>query len=350
MIKFENKLQKNRFIPNSSSFSVVRSVIFMTIFTCFFLVGCSYLQKVQDSVGMVVDNYDLEEKVLSENQSNGKKGRQKKSEKTGTPMKISIKDIYHYGQLADIVKDDKNVMITFLKKHNYDSYQIQELGELQIKYMILKKNQRKYIVIRGTKNIKNMMTDISVLPKKDKVLNIYIHEGFCTAAKTLYQILQFSHSLKKSTNTIIIGHSLAGAVGAILGFYMHKDNFSVEKIVTFGQPKFTNKKGLQKYDMIPYIRVVASNDIITIMPPPVPLSTYHHGGFKLFFDSEKYVYKKVGNPFNARDDMALPKKITAGSALQILSHLMTSYLEKIKPHSDKELTIAFEKGYFWDTQ
>jgi len=70
--------------------------------------------------------------------------------------------------------------------------------------------------------------------------------------------------------TYVTGHSLGGAVAAILAIYLIEDGFSVGRVVTFGQPRFTTVDGAKRLGFLPLMRIVDENDIVPMVAP----STY----------------------------------------------------------------------------
>jgi len=81
----------------------------------------------------------------------------------------------------------------------------------------------------------------------------------------------------------VTGHSLGGAVAALLAIYLIEDGYKVVRVVTFGQPKFTTAIGVEKLAFLPIIRVVDENDIVPMLPPTL-------------FANKKYgIYGHVGS-------------------------------------------------------
>ena len=68
-----------------------------------------------------------------------------------------------------------------------------------------------------------------------------MHRGFRTAAEAIYGDVK--PRLRPGYTTYLTGHSLGGAVAAILGTYLLDDEVKIGGILTFGQPKFTNRAG-----------------------------------------------------------------------------------------------------------
>jgi triacylglycerol lipase len=91
-----------------------------------------------------------------------------------------------------------------------------------------------------------------------------MHRGFTTAAQSIYQDVK--PRLKTGYTTYLTGHSLGGAVAAILGIYLQDDGVKLGGIYTFGQPKFTNVAGAKAYENLPLLRVIYQNDTVALLP------------------------------------------------------------------------------------
>ena len=63
----------------------------------------------------------------------------------------------------------------------------------------------------------------------------------------------------------MVGHSLGGAVASILAINLDIDGYKVGGVTTFGQPKFTDKVGMEKYKHIPITRVVNEKDVVPLV-------------------------------------------------------------------------------------
>ena len=101
--------------------------------------------------------------------------------------------------------------------------------------------------------------------REDRKANIPVHAGFDLAARAIYDDVR--PYLKAGYKTYLTGHSLGGAVAAILTIYMIEDGVEVVRVVTFGQPRFTTADGVKRLSFLPLARVVDENDIVPMVPP-----------------------------------------------------------------------------------
>ena len=87
----------------------------------------------------------------------------------------------------------------------------------------------------------------------------------------------------------------AGAIAAVLAIYLVNDKYTVEKVVTFGQPKFTTNAGVEKLGFLQVTRVVDENDIVPMLPP-FTLINRTHGAYEhigpeiILLDGPRYVF------------------------------------------------------------
>jgi predicted lipase len=130
------------------------------------------------------------------------------------------------------------------------------------------------VSIRGTANKKNIFQDADLHMVDDTELGIAVHKGFYDDTIEVYA--EIKPFLKKDYRTSITGHSLGGAIAVILALKLEKDGYDIDKVVTFGQPKFTNAAGVKVYENLPLHRVVHHLDIVPMLPPGSWVSTSKH--------------------------------------------------------------------------
>ena len=139
-------------------------------------------------------------------------------------------------------------------------------GDTQVQYVLIQNNERQVqvVAVRGTSNRVNWELDMDTRGVRDENTGILMHSGFRTAAEVIYNDVK--PHLEPGYTTYLTGHSLGGAVAAILGTYLHDDRFDINGIYTFGQPKFTNEAGARAYADLPLLRVIYQNDTVTLLP------------------------------------------------------------------------------------
>jgi len=131
------------------------------------------------------------------------------------------------------------------------------------------------IVIRGTANDANVLSDIDVRLVDDARTGIKLHKGFRDVAVTIMQILDTTHTLEHTVH--VTGHSLGGAVAQIIGMWLHTRGKNVQ-VFSYGSPKVSSQ--VLSSGQPTHWRVVRRSDPIPFTPP----WPYAHTG--LFIDSQ----------------------------------------------------------------
>ena len=131
------------------------------------------------------------------------------------------------------------------------------------------------IIIRGTANDANVLSDVDVRLVSDARTGIRLHKGFRDAAVTVMQIIDTTKTLEHTVH--VTGHSLGGAVAQIIGMWLHKRGKNVQ-IYSYGSPKVSDQ--VLSGGQPTHWRVVRLSDPIPFTPP----WPYSHTG--LFIDSQ----------------------------------------------------------------
>ena len=103
--------------------------------------------------------------------------------------------------------------------------------------------------------------------------------------------------LQPNYQTRITGHSLGGAVAVILMMFLKEEGYLIEKCITFGQPKVTNRQGVQQCQHLPLLRVINREDTVPLVPPCTALNLlrggYAHFGPEVQLEPDSYIYKEA---------------------------------------------------------
>lgn len=128
------------------------------------------------------------------------------------------------------------------------------------------------VVVRGTANFDDVLTDINSTAENDDILDVPLHSGFRRIALQLHNFLKsrFKKNVLAEYKFKLYGHSMGGAVAAILGMYLYETGSPVPLVVTFGAPRFTTNQGAKKYQVLNAntYRVVRCDDVVPFLPPP----------------------------------------------------------------------------------
>ena len=158
----------------------------------------------------------------------------------------------------------------------------------EVAFEVKQENGISIIVIRGTANNANVLSDVDVRLVTDVRLGIRLHKGFRDAATTIMQIIDTSMTsrgvVQGQTRTYplehtvhVTGHSLGGAVAQIIGMWLHKRGKNVQ-VYSYGSPKVSDQ--VLSGGQPTHWRVVRRSDPIPFTPP----WPYRHTG--LFIDSQ----------------------------------------------------------------
>lgn len=253
---------------------------------------------------------------------------------------LSGQTIFSDALLAEIVYDTDEKIQTFCAQNGYDNLAIGMLEEYKVKYFTVNVNNTQYIVIRGTSNFANVKSDILASPVYDALSQIWLHKGFRDAALGIFQNLEKAYPrIHPEKKTVIVGHSLGGAIANILGIYLYQNNFYLDRIITYGQPKITNKKGLAAYSNLPLFRIVGAGDIITCVPPKTSVFSFVHGGLKIKVDDSEISYTHFGDAANAIEDDPVSIHMDLDRISRAVYHKISNYIKRLQKHKDIRIQI-----------
>ena len=189
------------------------------------------------------------------------------------------KDDKTHNDLGSGDKSNLPVSLTSLIEHAEYCKAIYDSGGDQkdeVAFEVKQENGISIIVIRGTANDANVLSDIDVRLVDDARTGIKLHKGFRDVAVNIMQIIDTSTQYPLEHTVHVTGHSLGGAVAQIIGMWLHKRGKNVQ-VFSYGSPKVSS----QVLDSQPtHWRVVRRSDPIPFTPP----WPYRHTG--LFIDSQ----------------------------------------------------------------
>ena len=195
----------------------------------------------------------------------------------------------------DLGSGDKSnlpISLTSLIEHAEYCKAIYDIGGDQkdeVAFEVKQDNGISIIVIRGTANEANVLSDIDVRLVSDARTGILLHKGFRDAARseehtsepstktgrTIVQGQTLTYPLEHTVH--VTGHSLGGAVAQIIGMWLHKRGKNVQ-VFSYGSPKVSDQ--VLSSGQPTHWRVVRRSDPIPFTPP----WPYRHTG--LFIDSQ----------------------------------------------------------------
>lgn len=251
--------------------------------------------------------------------------------------KLDFKLIYHAAKLADQAYQGES---DILGQYPGNAAWVSTPGETNVQYVLLQNPARKIqaIAVRGTIDDVNWELDMDTRGVKDEKAGILMHSGFRRAAETIYKDVK--PRLKRDYQTYLTGHSLGGAVAAILGTYLVDDKYKVAGIVTFGQPRFTNVAGAKAYRNLPLLRVINQNDVVSALPDKVKgdKQQYAHVGAVInLLSGPHYIYADVDTVI----------QVSAGTLgryftqISVPDHYMRWYIRNLEEKQDGVVQVGF---------
>ena len=175
--------------------------------------------------------------------------------KSNLPIKVEI--LVEHAEYCESIYDNGGTEVNNL------SYEVKTSDGITI------------IVIRGTDNTANVLSDIDIRMIKDDVLDIYLHKGFRDASTTIIQEVDKYYQLEHTVH--VTGHSLGGAIAQIIGMWLHKRGYNVQ-VFSYGSPKVSSQ--VLSGGQPTHWRVVRRSDPVTFSP------TYPYLHTGVFVDSQ----------------------------------------------------------------
>jgi predicted lipase len=221
------------------------------------------------------------------------------------------KDDKKHNDLGSGSKKDLPVTISSLIEHAEYCKAIYDSGGDQkdeVAFDVKQKDGITIIVIRGTANDANVLSDVDVRLVSDIRTGIRLHKGFRDASLGVMEIIDRDHTIEHTVH--VTGHSLGGAVAQIIGMWLHKRGNNVQ-IYSYGSPKVSDQ--VLPGGQPTHWRVARLSDPIPFTPP----WPYSHTG--LFIDSQTL-------DWGSDNDNGLISK-TDG-----LTHAIAKYVETLKQH------------------
>ncbi|VAW51787.1 hypothetical protein MNBD_GAMMA06-1538 [hydrothermal vent metagenome] len=272
------------------------------------------------------------------------------SREKATTQQFNSKNFSHWlnaAYIADATYKTKNDLQSIFSTQNYKLKQFKQLGSYAIAYALATNDKTKQhiIAIRGTSNAENVIADIAFELVADKQTGIDIHQGFLLSSRDIYN--NVLPELKPEYKITTIGHSLGGAAALILAMTLDAKGYSINEVITFGQPKVTNISGSRKFSHLNIKRLVTEKDVVPLSPPFDPmdlanLSIFWHQGTEivLFKNNQYAVLTGTDSMMRASDFLNdTPDK------QHLESHFMTTYIRYLKSKLNSPEQVVFKSDF-----
>jgi hypothetical protein len=127
---------------------------------------------------------------------------------------------------------------------------------------------------------------------------------------------------------------------------MMDDGMNVDRVITFGQPKFTNVAGARAYQRLPLMRVMNQNDVVALWPDSFDKQQQpfaHIGPLVNVLPGPHYSFIPAGKAMKASQG-ALGRHLLQVS---VPDHKMERYLQNLRPKLSgaKEVPLADRERY-----
>jgi triacylglycerol lipase len=257
-----------------------------------------------------------------------------------TPEHINFREIYTYAERANAAYGAKSV----IRSKYPQTVRINAPARTDVMYFLERndKTRTQFITVRGSANSANFSEDLDVAVREDRKAAIPVHSGFDLAARSIYQDVK--PHLKPGYKTHLTGHSLGGAVAAVMSIYMIEDGVEVVRVVTFGQPRFTTADGVKRLSFLPLARVVDENDIIPMVPPATALhptfGPYEHVGSEvILLEGQNIVYLSAHDA----NRISVGEFWRSTSFADLEDHKMEKYLKRIADKTKGTIEVPYNK-------
>jgi len=195
-----------------------------------------------------------------------------KKHEGGTDTDVDIKMLYGISQIAYLCDAPPNDIVSVLSKQNKRDVRAEQrtLDELGVRFNVIEYKgyidsslspggnftRVRVISIRGTKTLRNFLSNADSSLVYDDVLGFKAHKGYTEIASAMEQELIGSGLLKLDELPLVItGHSLGGAVAVLLSMLLARQGYKIYSVVSFGMPKFVDSAGVKALNAIPLIQV-----------------------------------------------------------------------------------------------
>ncbi len=267
-----------------------------------------------------------------------------------TTQRFNHTDFSHWldaAYIAEATYKSKDEIEAVLKSQGYKLQQFKQLDGYSVGYIIAVNDDKKqYIIaVRGTSNVDNVIVDAAFVLVPDKLTGIDIHQGFLLSARDIYQ--QLLPELKPGYKITTIGHSLGGADALILAMMLDAKGYTIDEVITFGQPKVTNIGGSNKYQHLNIKRLVNPKDVVPLVPPADPMDMmnlsifWHQGTEIILYGNNRYaVLSGTKSMMRATDFLN-----DVPSEQHLNNHYMTTYISHIKPKLNGAKEIEYKSDF-----
>ena len=203
-----------------------------------------------------------------------------------------------------------------------------ERSENRYAYAVDPVRKRQIIAICGTANLVNALLDVETWKVTSPELGINLHRGFEKAASIVFKDAR--KLLDMEMPIIVCGHSLGAAEAIIVGMFLTKAGYQVDKIIALGLPKVTDAEGWKIFRNLPVLRISAAFDPVPFLPPArlYTKAPFEQGGpLLMLLDGPNFAV--APSTYYDSLDLALKEVKQVSEHFDVVDHLISSYGDRI---------------------
>jgi hypothetical protein len=201
---------------------------------------------------------------------------------------------------AGLISDE-----TFHRRHREAAdVQLHEVGPTTYALLFEIQGHAQVIALSGTTSIENNVYNLNVELVTDPVVGGAVHAGYRELALLILDDVRLR--LRPDQPVTLVGFSQGGAVAALLPLWLLANGWSIDQIITLGQPKVTDAGFAGRLALLPVIRLISGDDVIPGYPRAAGYS--HFGRAIELLDGPYIVSVSPGEPGYA-DPRELPDEL-----------------------------------------
>ena len=159
------------------------------------------------------------------------------------------------------------------RQRNVGTAQRLRVGNVSYLFCVSSTPPTQLLALSGTTDIENNRFNLQTDLVMDETAGGRMHAGYRELALAIRGDLL--PRLRRDQPVTLVGFSQGGAVAALLPLWLQSDGITVELVITLGQPKVTDGGLAGRLALLPLIRFVAADDLISAYPR---LPEYSHFG------------------------------------------------------------------------
>jgi hypothetical protein len=262
-----------------------------------------------------------------------------------TTGQVRFAQIHRLSEMYRVMRYEKDDRIRDVVGREYDRLVLVDLHATENRYMVgtSDADRRHEIYVRGTANMRNVLSDLAYRPHRNERLGINLHRGFEKMALAVYQ--DILPKLCPDYELVIFGHSLGAAEAVILAMLLDQDHWKVTQVYASGQPRVTDVEGEKKYDYLPILRVINEDDPVPFLPPRAIVSASspytHLGDAVVMLDGPYYCLLAEDTCDEALASDFWQTLTKEGLVAQVEEHFIGAYLARLAPKIDGAVQVPY---------